>query len=172
MRGFRHRCVFVRRGSPLADLSDLIGRPIGLNEWGGDWPHLDTRRRSRAGDRPDRCPLVRRPALPEHGANARYVVPVIRRDDPGRRDGRSVRRRAEPGDDRVVLRRTVCPRCLSLPQSTLSQCSPSGRGRGSMDPLSGGAVLFGAGGSSREGHNDDADCTTNGHGQQLRGAST
>jgi 4,5-dihydroxyphthalate decarboxylase len=34
MRGFRHRCVFVRRGSTLADLPDLIGRRVGLNEWG------------------------------------------------------------------------------------------------------------------------------------------
>jgi 4,5-dihydroxyphthalate decarboxylase len=34
MRGFRHRCVFVRRGSNLSDLSDLIGRRVGLNEWG------------------------------------------------------------------------------------------------------------------------------------------
>jgi 4,5-dihydroxyphthalate decarboxylase len=34
MRGFRHRCVFVRRGSTLADLPDLIGSRVGLNEWG------------------------------------------------------------------------------------------------------------------------------------------
>jgi 4,5-dihydroxyphthalate decarboxylase len=34
MRGFRHRCVFVRRGRSLTDLSDLIGRRVGLNEWG------------------------------------------------------------------------------------------------------------------------------------------
>lgn len=34
MRGFRHRCVFVRRGSTLAALSDLIGCRVGLNEWG------------------------------------------------------------------------------------------------------------------------------------------
>jgi 4,5-dihydroxyphthalate decarboxylase len=34
MRGFRHRCIFVRHGSPLATLSDLVGRRVGLNEWG------------------------------------------------------------------------------------------------------------------------------------------
>ncbi|MCC6173939.1 MAG: hypothetical protein IT305_01440 [Chloroflexi bacterium] len=34
MRGFRHRCIFVRRGSDLRDLPSLRGRRVGLNEWG------------------------------------------------------------------------------------------------------------------------------------------
>ena len=34
LRGFRQRCIFVRRDSPLADLTDLVGRRVGLNEWG------------------------------------------------------------------------------------------------------------------------------------------
>ena len=34
LRGFRHRCIFVRRDSMIADLTDLVGRRVGLNEWG------------------------------------------------------------------------------------------------------------------------------------------
>jgi 4,5-dihydroxyphthalate decarboxylase len=40
MRGFRHRCFFVRRDSPLHELSDLAGKRIGINEWpatGNTW---------------------------------------------------------------------------------------------------------------------------------------
>jgi 4,5-dihydroxyphthalate decarboxylase len=48
MRGFRHRCVFVRHGSKLADLPDLIGRRVGLNEWaatGHTWTRAAFRER-------------------------------------------------------------------------------------------------------------------------------
>lgn len=34
MRGFRHRCIFVRADSGLTDLTDLRGRRVGMNEWG------------------------------------------------------------------------------------------------------------------------------------------
>src|SRR5919202_2289860 len=40
MRGFRHRCFFVRRDSPYADLPDLAGKRVGINEWpatGNTW---------------------------------------------------------------------------------------------------------------------------------------
>ena len=39
-RGFRHRCFFVRRGSPLGNLSDLAGKRVGTNGWldtGNTW---------------------------------------------------------------------------------------------------------------------------------------
>jgi 4,5-dihydroxyphthalate decarboxylase len=40
MRGFRQRCFFVRRDSPLTELSQLTGKRIGINEWpatGNTW---------------------------------------------------------------------------------------------------------------------------------------
>ncbi|GAC1316701.1 MAG: hypothetical protein NVSMB2_09860 [Chloroflexota bacterium] len=40
MRGFRQRCFFVRRNSPLADFTDLAGKRVGINEWpatGNTW---------------------------------------------------------------------------------------------------------------------------------------
>ncbi len=40
MRGFRHRCILVRTDSPLAGLSDLAGRRVGLTGWpdsGNTW---------------------------------------------------------------------------------------------------------------------------------------
>ncbi len=56
MRGFRHRCVFVRRGSIFSDsdFSDLVGRRVGLNEWGATG-HTWTRAafRERGIDLPD-----------------------------------------------------------------------------------------------------------------------
>ncbi len=33
MRGFRQRCFFVRRDSPLGDLHELSGKRVGINEW-------------------------------------------------------------------------------------------------------------------------------------------
>src|SRR3954464_8562270 len=32
-RAYRHRCFFVRRGSPLGALKDLDGKRIGTQEW-------------------------------------------------------------------------------------------------------------------------------------------
>jgi 4,5-dihydroxyphthalate decarboxylase len=40
MRGYRHRCLFVRRDSKLASLDDLAGKRIGTNGWpdtGNTW---------------------------------------------------------------------------------------------------------------------------------------
>jgi len=40
MRGFRHRCFFVRRGSELRALKDLAGKRVGTNGWpdtGNTW---------------------------------------------------------------------------------------------------------------------------------------
>jgi 4,5-dihydroxyphthalate decarboxylase len=40
MRGFRQRCFFVRRDSPLRELTDLRGTRVGINEWpasGNTW---------------------------------------------------------------------------------------------------------------------------------------
>ena len=40
MRGFRHRCFFVRADSRLVELSDLRGKRVGINEWpatGNTW---------------------------------------------------------------------------------------------------------------------------------------
>ena len=40
MRGFRHRCFFVQRDSPLRDLRELRGKRVGINEWpasGNTW---------------------------------------------------------------------------------------------------------------------------------------
>jgi 4,5-dihydroxyphthalate decarboxylase len=40
MRGFRQRCFFVRHDSPLAELADLTGKRVGINEWpatGNTW---------------------------------------------------------------------------------------------------------------------------------------
>jgi 4,5-dihydroxyphthalate decarboxylase len=40
MRGFRQRCFFVRRDSPLRDIADLTGKRVGINEWpatGNTW---------------------------------------------------------------------------------------------------------------------------------------
>ena len=40
MRGFRHRCFFVRADSGLSQLSELRGKRIGINEWpatGNTW---------------------------------------------------------------------------------------------------------------------------------------
>lgn len=40
VRGFRHRCFFVSRGSNLRSLTDLAGRRVGTNEWpatGNTW---------------------------------------------------------------------------------------------------------------------------------------
>ena len=78
MRGFRHRCIFVRHGSPLATLSDLVGRRVGLNEWGATGQYLDPCRVSRARDRPCGCSLVRRTAQSECVAGTWDGVPVIR----------------------------------------------------------------------------------------------
>jgi 4,5-dihydroxyphthalate decarboxylase len=48
MRGFRHRCFFVRRGSGLRDLADLSGTRVGINEWpasGNTWARAALRER-------------------------------------------------------------------------------------------------------------------------------
>lgn len=40
MRGFRHRCIIVRRDSPLTTVADLRGRTVGLGGWpdsGNTW---------------------------------------------------------------------------------------------------------------------------------------
>jgi 4,5-dihydroxyphthalate decarboxylase len=40
MRGFRQRCFFVRRDSPLTTIRDLSGKRVGINEWpatGNTW---------------------------------------------------------------------------------------------------------------------------------------
>jgi 4,5-dihydroxyphthalate decarboxylase len=49
MRGFRHRCFFVRRGSGLADVTDLAGTRVGINEWpatGNTWTRAILRERN------------------------------------------------------------------------------------------------------------------------------
>ncbi len=48
MRGFRHRCFFVRRGSELRDVTDLAGKRVGTNEWpatGNTWTRAILRER-------------------------------------------------------------------------------------------------------------------------------
>ena len=40
MRGFRHRCFFVHRDSPLRDIRELRGKRVGIHEWpatGNTW---------------------------------------------------------------------------------------------------------------------------------------
>src|SRR5260221_1102494 len=85
MRGFRHRCVFVRRGSIFSDsdsdFSDLVGRRVGLNEWGATG-HTWTRAafRERGIDLPDIRWFVGRlsPTAPPVAATAlpSYVDPI------------------------------------------------------------------------------------------------
>ena len=48
MRGFRQRCFFVRRDSGLADVTDLAGQRVGINEWpasGNTWTRAILRER-------------------------------------------------------------------------------------------------------------------------------
>lgn len=54
MREFRHRCFFVRRGSELTDLDELIGKCVGLDAWpasGNTWTRGLLRERGIALDR-------------------------------------------------------------------------------------------------------------------------
>ena len=48
MRGFRHRCFFVRRDSGLTDVTHLAGKRVGTNEWpatGNTWTRATLRER-------------------------------------------------------------------------------------------------------------------------------
>jgi 4,5-dihydroxyphthalate decarboxylase len=48
MRGFRHRCFFVHRDSPLSDIAELRGKRVGINEWpatGNTWARALLRER-------------------------------------------------------------------------------------------------------------------------------
>jgi hypothetical protein len=80
MRGFRQRCFFVCRDSPLHELADLAGKRIGINEWpatGNTWAR-GLLREQRAGANPGR----RNPERRQRRSRARRLrcVPGLSRD--------------------------------------------------------------------------------------------
>jgi 4,5-dihydroxyphthalate decarboxylase len=84
MLEFRHRCFFLRRGSPLRELADLAGARIGLDAWpatGNTWTRGLLRE---AGVPQSRVDWVVGPINPGAGARAADPLPAgVRAVAPG-----------------------------------------------------------------------------------------